>query len=53
VIFRRPNGRRIELVPPNTWSGNGASPSGVSGRVLRCWDGTPLNLGYVIDVLRP
>jgi len=53
VIFRRPNGRRIELVPPNTWSGNGASPFGVSGRVLRCWDGTPLNLGYVIDVLRP
>ena len=53
VIFRRPNGRQIELVPPNTWSGNGVAPSGVSGRVLRCWDGTPFNLGYVIDVLRP
>jgi len=25
----------------------------VGARSLRCWEGTPLNIGYAIDVLRP
>lgn len=53
VIFRRPDGRCIELVPPSAWSGKRVVPGGASGRLLRCWDGTPFNVGYAIDVLRP
>ena len=53
VLFRRSDGRRIELVPAAAWSGSVVVPQGVSGRSLRTWDGTPLNVGYAIDVLRP
>jgi len=51
--FRRPDGRPIELCPTLTWSGGRAVPHGVSAESLRVWDGTPLNVGYAIDVLRP
>jgi len=53
VLFRRADGRRIELVPAAVWSGSVVVPQGVSGRSLRPWDGTPLDVGYAIDVLRP
>jgi hypothetical protein len=53
ALFWRPDGRRIEPVPQLAWSGAPVVPEDVSGRSLRCWDGTPLNVGYAIDVLRP
>ena len=53
VIFRRPDGRRIEPVPPMSWSGGRVVPEGVGARSLRVWDGTPLNVVYAIDVLHP
>ena len=53
ATFVRPDGRRIEESP----SLSARTPLDVDERItagaLRCWDGTPLNLGYVIDVLRP
>ena len=53
VTVVRPDGRRIEESPAQS----AHAPLDVDDRVtagsLRCWDGTPLNLGYVIDVLRP
>jgi hypothetical protein len=53
AIFRRPDGRRIEPVPPLAWSGASVVPEDVNRRSLRGWDGTPFNVGYAIDVLRP
>ena len=53
VVFRRPNGRRIEVSPRLTWSERRAVRDGVSGTSLRVWDGTPFNVAYAIDVLRP
>jgi hypothetical protein len=53
VVFRRPDGRRVEVAPPLEWSGRQVVPPGVSGRSLRTWDGTPFNVGYAIDVLHP
>ena len=53
VAFHRPDGRRIEASPQLTWSCGQRLREGVSGRSLRCWDGTPLNLAYAIDVLHP
>ena len=53
VRFQRPDGRRIDLVPATAWSGTRVVPDGASGRSLRRWDGTPFNVGYAIDVLRP
>ncbi|HET9271893.1 MAG TPA: DUF222 domain-containing protein [Vicinamibacterales bacterium] len=53
AVFRRPDGRMIEVSPGLAWSGTGVVPAGVGARSLRVWDGTPLNLGYAIDVLRP
>ncbi|HEV8396739.1 MAG TPA: DUF222 domain-containing protein [Vicinamibacterales bacterium] len=53
VVFRRPDGRQIEASPQITWSGGQRLRADVSGRSLRCWDGTPLNLAYAIDVLHP
>ena len=53
ATFVRSDGRRIEESP----SLSARTPLDVDERItagaLRCWDGTPLNLGYVIDVLRP
>jgi hypothetical protein len=54
LVFRRPDGgRRIELSPGLTWSGHRVIPDGVNATSLKRWDGTPLNVGYAIDVLRP
>jgi HNH endonuclease len=53
VVFRRPDGRRIEASPQLTWNGGQRLRADISGRSLRCWDGTPLNLAYAIDVLHP
>jgi hypothetical protein len=53
VVFRRPDGRCVDLVPPLTWSGGCVVPDDVSGRSLRCWHGAPFNVGYAIDVLHP
>ncbi|HEV8394303.1 MAG TPA: DUF222 domain-containing protein [Vicinamibacterales bacterium] len=53
AVFRRPDGRFIEVSPPNAWTGAGVVPAGVTGRSLRVWDGTPFNVGYAIDVLHP
>jgi hypothetical protein len=52
-VFRRPDGRWVEVSPPLTWSGTRAVPEGVSARSLRRSDGTPLRLAYAIDVLHP
>ena len=52
AVFRRPDGRRVDVSPPLRWNGAHALPVGVNGRSLRCWDGTPMNVGYAIDVLR-
>lgn len=53
VVFRRQDGRLIEASPTLTWTGGQRLRDGVSGRSLRCWDGTPLRLAYAIDVLHP
>ena len=53
VLFGRPDGRPIDAAPSLTWSGGQRLRHGVSGRALRCWDGTPLRLAYAIDVLHP
>jgi hypothetical protein len=53
VVFRRPDGRRVDVSPPLEWSGAHVVPPGVTGRSLRTWDGTPFNVGYAIDVLHP
>jgi hypothetical protein len=53
VVFRRPDGRRVEASPPLAWSGNHVIAADVSGRTLRTWDGTPFNVGYAVDVLHP
>ena len=41
---------RYRRVP--TWNGGQLLPDGVNPRSLRCWDGTPFNVAYAIDVLR-
>ena len=51
VAFHRPDGRRIEASPRLTWNGGQLLREGVSARSLRCWDGTPFNVAYAIDVL--
>jgi hypothetical protein len=53
VVFRRPDGRPIDVSPPLAWTGTQIVPAGVTGRSLRVWDGTPFNTGYAIDVLHP
>jgi len=52
-IFRRPDGRVVERVPPLAWSGMRVAPDGVGGWTLRRADGTPFNVGYALDVLHP
>jgi hypothetical protein len=53
ILFRRPDGRIVEVAPPLRWSGRHSVPKGVSGRSLYTWDGTPFNVAYAIDVLHP
>jgi hypothetical protein len=53
LIFRRPDGRRIEVVPPMAWSGRRVTPANIGASMLRVWDGTPFNVVHVIDVLHP
>jgi hypothetical protein len=53
LMFRRPDGRRIEPVPPTSWSGGRVVPEGVGAASLRVWDGTPFNVVNAIDVLHP
>lgn len=53
VTFVDPRGKRLEAAPLLAWQGQHEFAAGVSGRSLRCWDGTPFNLAYVVDVLRP
>jgi hypothetical protein len=53
VMFRRPDGRLVEVSPALAWTGTAVVPAGVTGRSLRTWDGTPFNVGYAIDALHP
>ena len=53
VTFVRPDGRRIEESPSQSAHALLNVDDRVTAGSLRCWDGTPLNLGYAIDVLRP
>jgi hypothetical protein len=53
VEFTRPDGRRVEVSPALSWHDSHRLPNGVTSRSLRTWDGTPFNVGYAIDVLRP
>jgi len=53
IVFRRPDGRPLEPSPVLGWNGHKVVPDGVNAKSLRVWDGTPLNVGYAIDVLRP
>ena len=50
VTFMRPDGRAIEVAPGPPIGHSRELPKTSSARALRCWDGTPFNLGYVIDV---
>ncbi|HEV8395715.1 MAG TPA: HNH endonuclease signature motif containing protein [Vicinamibacterales bacterium] len=52
LTFVRPDGRVIEVCPPPFVGHLRPLPDASSAAALRCWDGTPFNLGYVIDVLR-
>lgn len=53
MVFRRPDGRPIELTPPASWSGGRVVPGDVGARSLRVWDGMPFNVVHAIDVLHP
>ena len=53
TVFKRSDGRVIDVSPGLIWSGARVAPPGVGARSLRVWDGTPMNIGYAIDVLRP
>jgi hypothetical protein len=53
MVFRRPDGRPIELTPATSWSGGRLVPGGVGARSLRVWDGTPFNVVHAVDVLHP
>ncbi len=52
VTFVRPDGRRIATSPSLSWSGAYEVDSRVGATSLRCWDGTPFDVVYAIDVLR-
>ena len=53
AVFKRPDGRVIDVSPALAWSGVRVVPPGIGARSLRVWDGTPLNVGDAIHVLRP
>jgi hypothetical protein len=48
--FIRPNGGVIDVSPRPPGDGGRELPKVAGAEGLQCWDGTPLNLGYVIDV---
>ena len=52
LTFMRPDGRRVDVCPRPPVSSRLVLPNTAGAAALRCWDGTPFNLGYVIDVLR-
>ena len=51
TTFIRPDGRPLVPAPASSSAGELTADSGVNARSLRCWDGTPFNVGYAIDVL--
>jgi hypothetical protein len=53
TVFKRSNGRVIDVSPALAWSGARVVPPGFGSRSLRVWDGTPLNVGDAIHALRP
>jgi hypothetical protein len=52
VAFVRPDGRRLEASPPLAWRGDPDIGGHLQASALRCWDGTPFDVVYAIDVLR-
>lgn len=50
--FVRPDGRPLDISPPLSWNGREPVATRGSPRSLPCWDGTPFNVAYAIDVLR-
>ncbi len=52
VTFVRPNGQRLDPSPSLSWSRGHEVDGGITAASLRCWDGTPFNLVYALDVLR-
>ncbi|HWN83587.1 MAG TPA: DUF222 domain-containing protein, partial [Vicinamibacterales bacterium] len=52
VTFLRPDGRRIEMAPRLALIDLPALAAVAGSHGLPCWDGTRVNIGYAIDVLR-
>ena len=52
LMFMRPEGRVIEVVPRPPIDRRRELPQTSSAQALRCWDGTPFDLGNVIDAVR-
>jgi hypothetical protein len=52
AVFVRPDGRRIDASPPLAWHGGPDVDGRGQAASLRCWDGTPFDVVYAIDVLR-
>ena len=52
LTFARPDGRVIEVVPRAPADRRRELPRVASAQALRCWDGTPFDLGNVIDAVR-
>jgi hypothetical protein len=53
LTFANARGRLIDVAPPApTWSERASNNPAVSLGAPPTWDGTPFDLGYVIDVLR-
>lgn len=50
LTFMRPDGRVIDVSPRVPIDRRRDLPGVAGTQALRCWDGTPFNLGYVIDV---
>ena len=50
LTFMRPDGRAIEVCPQPP-ADRRPLPDAGNAAALRCWDGTPLDVGYAIDVL--
>jgi hypothetical protein len=52
LAFARPDGRVIDVVPRPPKDCRRELPRVASAQALRCWDGTPFDLGNVIDAVR-
>jgi len=52
LTFMRPNGRVIEVAPTPPIGRGRELPKVAGAQALRCWDGTPFDLGNVIDAVR-